>query len=157
MGSVTTNMKLSITNPHNTQGQKILLDKLTFDKEMNELIEAIQWASVNAMASLLHGLYFDDNARKMSGRVISRIYSLFIEPAPRTPFGQSPADPRTSLYSKFTQDSVRGASGRDRHRGAHLRVYLVKLALKNLLLTNLDLFPACIDQVYNVNSINIYV
>ncbi|KAK6128775.1 hypothetical protein DH2020_037481 [Rehmannia glutinosa] len=111
-------------------------------------VEAIQWASMNAMASLLYGPCFDDNARKMSGRVISWINSLFIEPAPRAPFGFSPADPRTPSYSKYTGDGGRGATNRDRHRGGHHRVSLAKLALKNLLLTNLDLFPACIDQCY---------
>ncbi|XP_057491504.1 uncharacterized protein LOC130777254 [Actinidia eriantha] len=124
------------------------IDKITFDKEMNEQIEAIQWASMNAMASLLYGPCFDDNSRKMSGRVISWINSLFIEPASRAPFGYSPADPRTPSYSKFTGDGGRGATGRDRHKGGHLRVSLAKMALKNLLLTNLDLFPACIDQCY---------
>lgn len=123
------------------------IDKLTFDKELNEQVEAIQWASMNAMASLLYGPCFDDNARKMSGRVISWINSLFIEPAPRAPFGYSPADPRTPSYSKYTGESGRGTTGRDRHRGSHLRVSLAKLALRNLLITNLDLFPACIDQV----------
>ncbi|KAG8366984.1 hypothetical protein BUALT_Bualt16G0025200 [Buddleja alternifolia] len=124
------------------------IDKLSFDKELSEQVEAIQWASMNAMASLLYGPCFDDNARKMSGRVISWINSLFIEPAPRAPFGYSPADPRTPSYSKYTGDGGRGATGRDRHRGGHHRVSLAKLALKNLLLTNLDLFPACIDQCY---------
>ncbi|XP_021751273.1 uncharacterized protein LOC110716898 [Chenopodium quinoa] len=123
------------------------VDKLSFDKELNEQVEAIQWASMNAVASLLYGPCFDDNARKMSGRVISWINSLFIEPAPRAPFGYSPADPRTPSYSKYTGDGGRG-TGRDRHKGGHLRVSLAKLALKNLLLTNLDLFPACIDQCY---------
>ncbi|XP_057768557.1 uncharacterized protein LOC130988663 isoform X2 [Salvia miltiorrhiza] len=124
------------------------IDKLSFDKELGEQVEAIQWASMNAMASLLYGPCFDDNARKMSGRVISWINSLFIEPAPRAPFGFSPADPRTPSYTKYTGDVGRGATGRDRHRGGHHRVSLAKLALKNLLLTNLDLFPACIDQCY---------
>ncbi|KAH6829707.1 ARM repeat superfamily protein [Perilla frutescens var. hirtella] len=124
------------------------IDKLSFDKELSEQVEAIQWASMNAMASLLYGPCFDDNARKMSGRVISWINSLFIEPAPRAPFGFSPADPRTPSYTKYTGDVTRGATGRDRHRGGHHRVSLAKLALKNLLLTNLDLFPACIDQCY---------
>ncbi|KAL3844561.1 hypothetical protein ACJIZ3_001964 [Penstemon smallii] len=124
------------------------IDKLSFDKELTEQVEAIQWASMNAMASLLYGPCFDDNARKMGGRVISWINSLFIEPAPRAPFGYSPADPRTPSYSKYAGDGGRGATGRDRHRGGHHRVSLAKLALKNLLLTNLDLFPACIDQCY---------
>lgn len=124
------------------------IDKLSFDKELSEQVEAIQWASMNAMASLLYGPCFDDNARKMSGRVISWINSLFIEPAPRAPFGFSPADPRTPSYTKYTGDVGRAATGRDRHRGGHHRVSLAKLALKNLLLTNLDLFPACIDQCY---------
>jgi hypothetical protein len=119
------------------------IDKISFDKELNEQIEAIQWASMNAMASLLHGPCFDDNARKMSGRVISWINSLFNDPAPRAPFGYSPSTPS---YSKYVE-SGRGAAGRDRQRGSHHRVSLAKLALKNLLLTNLDLFPACIDQV----------
>ena len=124
------------------------VDKLSFDKEVSEQVEAVQWASMNAMASLLYGPCFDDNARKMSGRVISWINSLFNEPAPRAPFGYSPADPRTPSYSKYTGESARGAVGRDRHRGGHLRVSLAKMALKNLLLTNLDLFPSCIDQVF---------
>lgn len=131
------------------------IDKLSFDRELSEQVEAIQWASMNAMASLLYGPCFDDNARKMSGRVISWINSLFIEPAPRAPFGQSPADPRTPSYTKFAGDGGRGATGRDRHRGGPLRVSLAKMALKNLLLTNLDLFPACIDQVMYLCS-NIY-
>ncbi|KAK9723905.1 hypothetical protein RND81_05G033400 [Saponaria officinalis] len=124
------------------------VDKLSFDKDVSEQVEAIQLASMNAMASLLYGPCFDDNARKMSGRVISWINSLFIEPAPRAPFGYSPADPRTPSYSKYTGEGGRAAAGRDRHKGGHLRVSMAKLALKNLLLTNLDLFPACIDQCY---------
>lgn len=128
------------------------VDKISFDKELSEQVEAIQWASMNAMASLLYGPCFDDNARKMSGRVISWINSLFIEPAPRAPFGYSPADPRTPSYSKHAGEGGRGAASRDRHRGGHHRVALAKLALKNLLLTNLDLFPACIDQVIIISS-----
>ncbi|XP_073157225.1 uncharacterized protein [Henckelia pumila] len=128
------------------------IDKISFDKELSEQVEAIQWASMNAMASLLYGTCFDDNARKMSGRVISWINSLFIEPTPRAPFGYSPADPRTPSYSKYTGDGGRGAAGRDKYRGGHHRVSLAKLALKNLLLTNLDLFPACIDQCYYSDS-----
>ena len=122
------------------------VDKISFDKELSEQIEAIQWASMTAVASLLYGPCFDDNARKMSGRVIFWINSLFNEPAPKAPYGYSPVDPRTPSYSKYTGEG-RGAAGRDRHKGGHHRVALAKLALKNLLLTNLDLFPACIDQV----------
>ncbi|CAL5327294.1 unnamed protein product [Camellia sinensis] len=102
------------------------IDKFTFDKEVNEQIEAIQWALMNAMASLLYGPCFDDSARKMSGRVISWINSLFIEPAPRAPFGYSLADPRTPSYSKYAGDGGRGATGRDRHRAGHLRLSLAK-------------------------------
>lgn len=97
------------------------IDKLTFDKELNEQVEAIQWASMNAMASLLYGPCFDDNARKMSGRVISWVNSLF-----RAPFGYSPADSRTPSYSNYTGEGDRGTTGRDRHRGGHLRVSLGK-------------------------------
>lgn len=121
------------------------VDKLLFDRELSEQVEAIQWASMNAMASLLYGPCFDDNARKMSGRVINWINSLFMEPAARAPFGYSPADPRTPSYSRYTGEGGRGTASRN--KGGHLRVGLAKLALKNLLLTNLDLFPACIDQV----------
>ncbi|XP_077229196.1 ARM repeat superfamily protein isoform X2 [Tasmannia lanceolata] len=124
------------------------IDKISFDKEVSEQVEAIQWVSMNAMASLLYGACFDDNARKMSGRVISWINSLFIEPASRAPFGYSPADPRTPSYSKYTGDGTRTNAGKDRQRGGHLRILLAKTALKNLLQTNLDLFPACIDQCY---------
>ncbi|KAK8714865.1 hypothetical protein V6N13_042211 [Hibiscus sabdariffa] len=122
-------------------------DKISFDKELSEQIEAIHWVSMTAMASLLYGPCFDDNARKMSGRVIFWINSLFNEPAPKVPYGYSPVDPRTPSYSKYTGEG-RGATGRDRHKGGHHRVALAKLALKNLLITNLDLFPACIDQCY---------
>ncbi|KAK7364985.1 hypothetical protein VNO80_13735 [Phaseolus coccineus] len=128
------------------------VDKISFDKELNEQVEAIQWASMNAIASLLYGPCFDDNARKMSGRVISWINGLFLEPTPRAPFGFSPADPRTPSYTKYQGEGGRGAAGRDRHKGGHHRVSLAKLALKNLLLTNLDLFPSCIDQCYYSNS-----
>ncbi|KAI4352336.1 hypothetical protein L6164_006599 [Bauhinia variegata] len=127
------------------------VDKISFDKEVHEQVEAIQWASVNAIASLLYGPCFDDNARKMSGRVISWINNLFNEPAPKAPFGYSPADPRNP-YSKHMGEGGRGTAARDRHRGGHHRVSLAKLALKNLLLINLDLFPACIDQCYYSDS-----
>ncbi|KAL0396630.1 UNVERIFIED_CONTAM: Cell morphogenesis protein PAG1 [Sesamum calycinum] len=40
------------------------IDRLSFDKELSEQVEAIQWASMNAMASLLYGPCFDDNAEK---------------------------------------------------------------------------------------------
>lgn len=121
------------------------LDKLAFDREMAEQLEAINWASMNAIASLLYGPCFDDNARKMSGRVISWINSLFMEPSARAPFGHSPVDPRTPSYSKHTDGGRFG--GRDKQKTSHLRLLLAKTALKNILQTNLDLFPACIDQV----------
>lgn len=123
------------------------LDKLAFDREMAEQLEAINWASMNAIASLLYGPCFDDNARKMSGRVISWINSLFMEPSARAPFGHSPVDPRTPSYSKHT-DGGRFI-GRDKQKTTHFRVLLAKTALKNILQTNLDLFPACIDQCYS--------
>ncbi|CAO2040054.1 unnamed protein product, partial [Urochloa humidicola] len=123
------------------------LDKLAFDREMAEQLEAINWASMNAIASLLYGPCFDDNARKMTGRVISWINSLFMEPSTRAPFGHSPVDPRTPSYSKHTDGGRFG--GRDKQKTSHLRVLLAKTALKNILQTNLDLFPACIDQCYS--------
>ncbi|KAL9273877.1 Cell morphogenesis protein PAG1-like protein [Drosera capensis] len=129
------------------------MDKLSFDKELTEQVDAIQWASMNALASLLYGPCFDDNARKMGGKVIAWIKGLFNglfnEAPPRLGFGQSPADPRTPSNSRPGGDGARGAGGRDhRHKGGYLRVFIAKLALKNLLLTNLDLFPSCIDQCY---------
>lgn len=126
------------------------VDKISFDKEVGEQVEAIQWASMNAMASLLYGPCFDENARKMSGRIINWINNLFIEPASRAPLGYSPADPRTPSYSKYTGEGGRAGTGKDRQRGGHLRVPLAKTALKNLLQTNLEMFPACIDQVTSV-------
>ncbi|RWW58044.1 hypothetical protein BHE74_00035123, partial [Ensete ventricosum] len=126
---------------HNRSRESI--DKFNFDKEVFEQVEAVQWASMNAIASLLYGPSFDDNARKMTGRVISWINNLFMEPAYRAPFGFSPADPRTPSYTKYTGD---GGGGRDKHKSGHLRLLLAKTALKNLLRTNLELFPACIDQ-----------
>nr|XP_043633528.1 protein furry homolog-like [Erigeron canadensis] len=120
------------------------IDKISFDKEVSEQVEAVQWASMNCMAALLYGPCFDfDNARKMSGRIIYWINSLLIESAPRAPFGYSPTDQRGPFCVKHI-----GATGRDKSRIVHLRVSLAKIALKNLILTNLDLFPACIDQCY---------
>ncbi|RZC73804.1 hypothetical protein C5167_049284 [Papaver somniferum] len=118
------------------------VDRISFDKEMNEQVEAIQWASMNAMASLLYGPCFDDNARRMSGKVIYWINGLFTEPAPRAPYGYSPVDSRTPRYA----DGGRASVGRDQKKG--LRVALAKTALENLIQTNLDLFHACIDQCY---------
>ncbi|CAA6655790.1 unnamed protein product [Spirodela intermedia] len=134
------------SSQHNRSRESI--DKISFDRETIEQVEAIQWTSMNAMASLLYGPCFDDNSRKMSGRVITWINSLFVEHAPRVPFGYSPADPRTPSYLKYTGDGARG--GRDKQR--QLRVLLAKTALKNLLQTNLDLFPACIDQCYSPDA-----
>ncbi|KAG6481412.1 hypothetical protein ZIOFF_058013 [Zingiber officinale] len=128
------------------------IDKFSFDKEVVEQVEAVQWTSMNAIASLLYGPSFDDNARKMSGRVISWINNLFMEPAHRAPFGYSPVDPRTPSYSKYIGDGGRLIAGRDKHKNGHLRVLLAKIALKNLLQTNLELFPACIDQCYSPDS-----
>ncbi|XP_020113081.1 cell morphogenesis protein PAG1 isoform X2 [Ananas comosus] len=134
---------------HNRSRESI--DKLAFDREVVEQAEAIQWASMNAIASLLYGTCFDDNARKMTGRVISWINSLFTEPTPRAPFGYSPVDPRTPSHSKNMGDGGR-FGGKDKNKGSHLRTLLAKTALKNLLQTNLDLFPACIDQCYSPES-----
>ncbi|URE49165.1 protein furry [Musa troglodytarum] len=135
---------------HNRSRESI--DKFNFDKEVFEQVEAVQWASMNAIASLLYGPSFDDNARKMTGRVISWINNLFMEPAYRAPFGFSPADPRTPSYTKYTGDGGRVSAGRDKQKSGHLRLLLAKTALKNLLQTNLELFPACIDQVGFISS-----
>ncbi|KAL4577336.1 hypothetical protein LXL04_013444 [Taraxacum kok-saghyz] len=123
------------------------VDRISFDRELSEQVEAVQWASMNAMASLLYGPCFDfDNARKMSGRIIYWINSLFIDSAPRVTFGYSPTDPRAPFHAKHVGPG--SGPGRDNTRSGHLRVSLAKIALKNLILTNLDLFPACIDQCY---------
>ncbi|KAL3692961.1 hypothetical protein R1sor_006612 [Riccia sorocarpa] len=134
------------------------VDKISVEKEINEQVDAIQWVAMNAMAALLYGPCFDDSARKMSGRVVSWINGLFLEPATRLPIGYSPADPRTaSPHSKFGLSGVTdgfrvGGAGRDRQRMSSSRVVLAKAALMNLLQTNLDLFPACIDQCYSSDS-----
>ncbi|CAM6088431.1 unnamed protein product [Calypogeia fissa] len=130
------------------------VERINLEKEVNEQVDAIQWVAMNAMAALLYGTCFDDSARKMSGRVVSWINGLFLEPVNRVPVGHSPADPRTpSPHSKFgvigTLDGFRGGGGRDRQRITSSRVLLAKTALMNLLQTNLDLFPACIDQCYS--------
>lgn len=125
------------------------IDRLTFDKEVIEQVEAVQWVSMNAIASLLYGPCFDDNARKLLGRVISWINNLFLDSAPRAPYGFSPVDPRTPSYSKYSADGGRCTGTRDKQKGGHRRVPLARTALKNLIQTNLDLFPACIDQCYS--------
>lgn len=131
------------------------MDRITIEKEINERVEAIQWVAMNAMAALLYGPCFDDSARKMSGRIVAWINGLFLEPVGRVPVGFSPADGRTiSPHSKFgitgILEGLRGGTGRDRHRGSPSRVLLAKTALMNLLQSNLDLFPAFIDQVYMI-------
>lgn len=130
------------SGPHSRSRESI--DKLTFDREMLEQGEALHWAAMNAIASLLYGPCFDDNARKMTGRVISWIDALFVEPVTRAPVGFSPADPRTPSHSKFASGDGVKFGGKDKQK---FRVLLAKIALKNLLGTNLDLFPDCIDQV----------
>ncbi|XP_078160934.1 ARM repeat superfamily protein isoform X3 [Carex rostrata] len=131
------------SGPHSRSRESI--DKLTFDREMLEQGEALHWAAMNAIASLLYGPCFDDNARKMTGRVISWIDALFVEPVTRAPVGFSPADPRTPSHSKFASGDGVKFGGKDKQK---FRVLLAKIALKNLLGTNLDLFPDCIDQCY---------
>lgn len=106
-------------------------ESISFDKEIVEKMEALQWISMNAMVSLLYGPCFDDHARKMTGRVITWINSLFLEYTPKQTFGWSSADSKIPC-SKYT---------------GQVRVLLAKTALKNLLQTNLELFPAYIDQV----------
>ncbi|KAJ3672294.1 hypothetical protein LUZ60_007015 [Juncus effusus] len=141
------------SGPHSRSRDSI--DKLTFDREMLEQGEAVHWAALNAISSLLYGPCFDDNARKMTGRVISWINSLFAEPQPRGQLGFSPADPRTPSYYKSTTggDGMKFA-GRDKQKGSQFfRVLLAKSALKNLIGTNLDLFPTCIDQCYSPDPV----
>ncbi|KAJ1692491.1 hypothetical protein LUZ63_009189 [Rhynchospora breviuscula] len=139
------------SGPHSRSRESI--DKLTFDREMLEQGEAFHWAAMNAIASLLYGPCFDDNARKMTGRVILWINALFVEPAPRAPLGFSPADPRTPSHAKFASVDGMKFGGKDKQKMTQFRVILAKTALKNLLGTNLDLFPACIDQCYSPDPV----
>nr|XP_029123160.1 uncharacterized protein LOC105052444 [Elaeis guineensis]XP_029123164.1 uncharacterized protein LOC105052444 [Elaeis guineensis]XP_029123166.1 uncharacterized protein LOC105052444 [Elaeis guineensis]XP_029123167.1 uncharacterized protein LOC105052444 [Elaeis guineensis] len=85
---------------HNQSRESV--DKFTFDKEAIEQVQAIQWASMNDIASLLYGPYFDDNARKMAGRVIPWINSFLMEQVPKAPCAYSLVVPQTLSYSKFT-------------------------------------------------------
>ncbi|KAH6559063.1 hypothetical protein KP509_1Z029100 [Ceratopteris richardii] len=129
------------------------MEKISLDKEINEQVEAVQWMAMNAMAALLFGPGFDDNAKKITGRVFTWINSLFLDNAARMPIGCSPADPRTTSQSKFgipgTVDVFRSALvSRDKQRGSHFRVHLAKTALMNILQSNLELFPAFIDKCY---------
>lgn len=130
------------------------MEKINLEKEINEQVEAVQWMAMNAMAGLLYGPCFDDSARKMTGRVISWINGLFLDHIPKMSVGYSPADPRTPSHSKFGMagavDAFRtAAGGRDRQRGSQFKIQLAKTSLMNLLQSNLDLFPACIDQCYS--------
>lgn len=124
------------------------MEKINLDKEVNEQVEAVQWMAMNAMAALLFGPCFDDGARKITGRVFTWINGLFLE---RMPIGYSPADPRTPSNSKYgSVDAFRTATGgKDRQRGSQFRIQLAKTALMNILQSNLELFPACIDKVGN--------
>lgn len=123
------------------------MEKINLDKEVNEQVEAVQWMAMNAMAALLFGPCFDDGARKITGRVFTWINGLFLE---RMPIGYSPADPRTPSNSKYgSVDAFRTATGgKDRQRGSQFRIQLAKTALMNILQSNLELFPACIDKCY---------
>ncbi|XP_024392551.1 uncharacterized protein [Physcomitrium patens] len=130
------------------------VDKITIEKEINDRVDAIQWVSMNAMAALLYGPCFDDSARKMSGRIVAWINGLFLEPAGRVPGSYLPTEARNiSPHSKFGVtgflEGMRGGTGRDKQRGSPSRVLLAKTALMNLLQSNLDLFPAFIDQCYS--------
>lgn len=132
------------------------VDKITIEKEINDRVDAIQWVSMNAMAALLYGPCFDDSARKMSGRIVAWINGLFLEPAGRVPGSYLPTEARNiSPHSKFGVtgflEGMRGGTGRDKQRGSPSRVLLAKTALMNLLQSNLDLFPAFIDQVRRLN------
>lgn len=133
------------SGPHSRSRESI--DKLTFDREMLEQGEALHWAAMNAIASLLYGPCFDDNARKVAGKVVAWIDALFVEPVPRAPVGFSPADPRTPSHSKFASGDGMKFGGKDKQKTTQFRVLLAKTALKNLVGTNLDLFPAFLDQV----------
>lgn len=123
------------------------MEKINLDKEINEQVEAVQWMAMNAMAALLFGPCFDDGARKITGRVFSWINGLFLDNTPRVPIGYSPADPRTPSHSKFGIP-VPSIGNRDKQRGSHFRTQLAKTALMNILQSNLELFPACIDKCY---------
>lgn len=106
---------------------------------------------MNAMAALLYGPCFDDGARKMTGRIVNWINGLFLEPAGKVPAGFSPADARNiSPHSKYGMTGLLEGNkyyGKEKQRGSPARVLLAKNALMNLLQSNLDLFPAFIDQV----------
>ena len=133
------------------------MERIILEKEINDQVETVQVMAMNGMASLLYGPCFDDGARKLTGRVITWINNLFLDQMPRVPIGYSPADPRTPSHSKNNvsggTDSHRAAGGgRDRQKGNFFKVQLAKTALMNLLQSNLDLFPACIDQVTNVHK-----
>jgi Cell morphogenesis central region len=117
---------------------------------MLEQGEALHWATMNAIASLLYGPCFDDNARKVGGRVVLWIDDLFLDPALKAAIGVSPADPRTPSHSKFASGDGMKFGGKDKQKTTQFRVLLAKTALKNLVGTNLDLFPTFLDRVHFV-------
>lgn len=133
-------------------------------------VECIQWAATHAMAALLSGACFDDNVRKMNGRVMLWIHGLFTGTSERVPLGgnYSPVDPRTpsphvrtgsyahsvmasSVYGS-TSTLPRARSALSGHYSATSRSGVARTALLNLLLTNPDMFPTCIDQCYSSDS-----
>nr|GEX17119.1 putative reverse transcriptase domain-containing protein [Tanacetum cinerariifolium] len=60
------------------------------------------------------GLKRDSQVHEASGVLLTpRINTLFIELAPRSPFGYSPVDPRTPSDTKYTAEGGRGVVGRD--------------------------------------------
>jgi hypothetical protein len=133
-------------------------------------VECIQWAATHAMAALLCGACFDDNVRKMNGRVMLWIHGLFTGTSERVPMGgnYSPVDPRTpsphvrtgsyaqsvmasSVYGS-TSTLPRARSALSGHYSATSRSGVARTALLTLLLTNPDMFPTCIDQCYSSDS-----
>eukprot|EP00850_Spirogloea_muscicola_P018806 SM000176S03137 [mRNA] locus=s176:102016:119238:- [translate_table: standard] len=131
-------------------------ERAALEKEIIEQLEAIQWAAMTAMGNLLYGPCFDDGMRRMSGKVVNWIKGLLMEPpSSGKPLGipsSSPLATRMILSGpvQFQQRTLGSGllTEKERSKGSW-RVLLAKMGLLNLLQTNLDLFPACIDQCYS--------
>eukprot|EP00850_Spirogloea_muscicola_P016988 SM000142S00502 [mRNA] locus=s142:28293:45159:+ [translate_table: standard] len=131
-------------------------ERAALEKEIIEQLEAIQWAAMTAMGNLLYGPCFDDGVRRMSGKVVKWIKGLLMEPPPiGKPLGVPSSSPLASRMIlsgpvQFQQRTLGSGllTEKERSKGSW-RVLLAKMGLLNLLQTNLDLFPACIDQCYS--------
>eukprot|EP00897_Mesotaenium_endlicherianum_P002114 jgi/Mesen1/1930/ME000146S01025 len=142
-------------------------DRLSAEKELNNQAQIIQVKAMSAMAALLYGPCFDSDIRKMAGRVVAWLRFLMensqplnFSPTVGTPSVRaslaSPMWPPSIDFSRSRKRVSKSASSkwrREDHASPSWRATLARDALLNLLITNPDIFAACIDQCYHQDAV----